>query len=114
MVVCGSHSRVCSGPLRNVRILSAHAQLSTASFLLARRTAPNLTQPGDAMRRGFVNLVYAIACALLAASAQPHASAPDIVLYASDAVNLRGNWSRAADATAAGGQTLARVDPGAS
>ena len=64
------------------------------------------------MQRRFLSFVYAIVCALLAASARPHASAPDIVLYASDAVNLKGNWSRATDATAANGQTLVSVDQG--
>jgi hypothetical protein len=64
------------------------------------------------MRRGFLNFVYVVACALLAALARPHAAAPDIVLYASDAVNVSGNWSRATDATAANGQTLVSVDQG--
>src|SRR6266478_9927164 len=40
------------------------------------------------------------------------AAANDIVLYATDATNMRGNWARAADATAAGGQLLTSVDKG--
>ena len=40
------------------------------------------------------------------------AGGTDIVLYATDATNLRGNWSRVADATAGGGQLLATADNG--
>jgi len=40
------------------------------------------------------------------------AAPPDVVLYASDAANLHGNWARVADATAAGGQLLASTDKG--
>jgi len=40
------------------------------------------------------------------------AGATDIVLQASDATNLRGNWSRVADTSAAGGQLLSSTDRG--
>ena len=40
------------------------------------------------------------------------AATTDVVLYASDAVNLHGNWSRASDASAAGGQLLSSADRG--
>src|SRR4051812_6564504 len=40
------------------------------------------------------------------------AGASDIVLQASDATNLRGNWARVADASAAGGQLLSSADRG--
>ena len=60
------------------------------------------------MRKEFLLSV----CAMSILAAQPHAASADIVLYSSDASNIRGNWSRAADATAAGGQTLAGVDNG--
>src|SRR5207248_5308104 len=36
----------------------------------------------------------------------------DVVLYASDAINLHGNWTRATDATAAGSQLLNSADNG--
>jgi hypothetical protein len=38
--------------------------------------------------------------------------APDIVLYASDATRLAGNWTRAADSSGAGGQKLQSADRG--
>ena len=41
-----------------------------------------------------------------------NAATSDVVLYASDSVNLHGNWSRVSDATAAGGQTLSSTDRG--
>src|SRR5882672_1640327 len=40
------------------------------------------------------------------------AATTDIVLYASDAVNLHGNWARVSDATAASGQLLSSTDKG--
>src|SRR6185436_18059220 len=39
---------------------------------------------------------------------------PEIVLYAIDATNLHGNWSRTPDASAAGGQVLMSADAGGS
>jgi hypothetical protein len=45
----------------------------------------------------------------------PHiagASSPNIVLYATDSASLHGNWSRVADPSAAGGQTLRSSDSG--
>jgi hypothetical protein len=39
-------------------------------------------------------------------------AAADIVLYASDAVRIQGNWARVADQTAAGGVVLASADFG--
>ena len=38
------------------------------------------------------------------------AATPSVVLYAADAINLRGNWSRVSDASAAGGQLLSNAD----
>jgi Carbohydrate binding module (family 6) len=40
------------------------------------------------------------------------ATPADVVLYATDASNLHGNWTRVADATAAGGQVLTSADLG--
>ena len=40
------------------------------------------------------------------------AATTDVVLYASDAANLHGNWARVPDATAAGGQLLSSADQG--
>ena len=40
------------------------------------------------------------------------AAAGDIVMYASDATNLHGNWSSASDASTAGGQLLTSADNG--
>jgi hypothetical protein len=45
------------------------------------------------------------------AGARPSAAA-EIVLYASDAANLHGNWSLASDATAAGGKLMTSADNG--
>jgi hypothetical protein len=45
-------------------------------------------------------------------AATAHAATGDIVLYASDATNLHGNWTRVADATAAGGQKMSSADKG--
>ena len=50
--------------------------------------------------------------AMLAAPARLCAATGDIVLYASDATNLHGDWSIASDATTAGGQLLASPDAG--
>jgi hypothetical protein len=52
--------------------------------------------------------VWAALIAMPAASA----AAADIVLYASDATNLHGNWSRASDTSTAGGQLLTSADNG--
>src|SRR5262245_41467920 len=62
------------------------------------------------MRRTVVLCTCAVM--LMLASVRPRAAAADVVLYASDASNLRGNWSRVSDATAAGGQLLVRADRG--
>jgi hypothetical protein len=51
-------------------------------------------------------------CACLLLHAPAAAAGPDVVLYASDAVNFRGNWSRGADGSAAGGQRMSSVDAG--
>ena len=40
------------------------------------------------------------------------AATPDVVLYATDAVTLRGNWARQSDASAAAGRSLASADNG--
>src|SRR5262249_14602823 len=49
---------------------------------------------------------------LTMSSGVARAATGDIVLYASDATNLHGNWTRGADATAAGGQLLSSADNG--
>src|SRR5262245_52435833 len=49
---------------------------------------------------------------LLLGTIRPHAAAGDIVLYAADASNVRGNWSLTADSSAAGGQRMSSVDRG--
>jgi hypothetical protein len=64
------------------------------------------------MPRGFVTFVCSVVCVVLTTLARLDASAPDVVLYASDAVNVSGNWSRATDATAASPQTLVSTDHG--
>src|SRR5215467_8652864 len=51
-------------------------------------------------------------CVLFAPRA--NAAGTDVVLYASDATVLHGNWTRTADVSAAGGQMLASADKGAS
>lgn len=51
-------------------------------------------------------------CVCLLASALPAHAASDVVLYAGDVTTIRGNWSRAADAGAAGGQRMASSDRG--
>jgi Carbohydrate binding module (family 6) len=48
----------------------------------------------------------------LVALARPTLAADDIVLYATDAATVRGNWSRVADASAAGGQLLTSANSG--
>jgi carbohydrate binding protein with CBM6 domain len=51
----------------------------------------------------------------LMVSVRAFAAAPqEIVLYAIDAANLHGNWSRSLDAAAGGGQILASADAGGS
>src|SRR5256885_14934977 len=49
---------------------------------------------------------------MLIAPASLLAATGDIVLYASDATNLHGDWSMAGDATTAGGQLLGSPDVG--
>ncbi|PYQ90836.1 MAG: hypothetical protein DMG02_08715 [Acidobacteria bacterium] len=52
-------------------------------------------------------------CALLALDTiGTSATTPDVVLYASDASNLHGNWARVSDGTAADGQLLSSADKG--
>jgi hypothetical protein len=43
----------------------------------------------------------------------PPTGAPEIVLYASNVSRLAGSWTKVADSTAAGGQTLRNADAGA-
>ena len=62
-------------------------------------------------RRALVVLWVTCVCATLG-TISSLAAATDIVLYAGDATNLRGNWSRVADASAAGGQLLTSADRG--
>ena len=62
-------------------------------------------------RKALVGCVATCVCAVLGL-ANILASASDIVLYAGDATNLRGNWTRVADSSAAGGQMLTSADRG--
>src|SRR3954465_13177786 len=55
----------------------------------------------------------AATCVCLAISASPAHSAPnDVVLYATDVVQINGNWTRAADPIPANGQLLSLPDSG--
>ena len=54
------------------------------------------------LRKALLGLWATCVCTTLGA-ATAFAAPNDIVLYAIDATNLRGNWSRVADAAAAGG-----------
>jgi len=62
-------------------------------------------------RRSILGLAAMCVCVALSATSAL-AAATDIVLYATDATNLRGNWSRVADLSAAGGQLLSSADSG--
>src|SRR5262249_48184891 len=62
-------------------------------------------------RRSLLSAAALCACATLGVT-RSLAATTDVVLYATDAANLRGNWSRIADASAAGGQLLASADYG--
>ncbi|HEY1911253.1 MAG TPA: carbohydrate-binding protein [Vicinamibacterales bacterium] len=48
----------------------------------------------------------------LASGTSVDAAALNVVLYASDATNLHGNWALQSDSTAAGGQSIAGTDKG--
>jgi hypothetical protein len=63
------------------------------------------------LRKALVGLWATCVCVTLSATAA-FAAVNDIVLYATDATNLRGNWSRGADAAAAAGQLLNSVNKG--
>jgi len=58
--------------------------------------------------------VCAILGAILSGRAGAAITPSEIVLYAIDATNLHGNWTRAADNSAGGGQVLTSTDAGAS
>src|SRR5436853_2551554 len=62
------------------------------------------------MRRAVV--CAGVLLSILIAGDAPRAASPDVVLYAGDATNLRGNWTRVADSTAAGGQRVTSADRG--
>lgn len=65
------------------------------------------------VRRDLRLLVGASALVLASFAAAPAAAqSGNIVLYAADAVDLHGHWTRAADASAAGGQLLTTPDTG--
>lgn len=53
-----------------------------------------------------------IAASLAASRTSAMAAPPDVVMYAADATNLRGNWAIRTDATAAGGLSIAGTDNG--
>jgi len=57
------------------------------------------------VRKGLTALWPTCVCLLFHASTS--FAAIDVVRYSSDAINLHGNWTRVADATAAGRQLLA-------
>jgi hypothetical protein len=52
------------------------------------------------------------ACVLVVAPCAASAATTDVVLYATDAAALHGNWARVADPTAAGGHLMASVNKG--
>lgn len=54
----------------------------------------------------------AVTCVCLLLRTSSVAAADEIVLYVSDAATLSGNWTRATDASAAGGQLLTTPDAG--
>jgi endonuclease/exonuclease/phosphatase family metal-dependent hydrolase len=59
------------------------------------------------------SLVLAIAMVVVVAAVdRVSAATGDIVVYASDVTTLRGNWTKASDGTAAGGQLLSSADNG--
>ena len=57
-------------------------------------------------------LGVAISVCLAAGAVPASAAASDVILYASDASVLKGHWSQAADATAAGGKMTTTPDSG--
>jgi len=63
-----------------------------------------------------VNRVRVLVCVVLltASTVARSAAAADVVLYASDATVIQGNWARTSDPTAAGGQMMASADFGQS
>ena len=62
-------------------------------------------------RKALMGFWVSCVCATLS-TAPTFAATTDIVLYSSDATNLRGNWSLGTDASAAGGQVLTSTDKG--
>ena len=59
----------------------------------------------------FVCTCVVVIC-LVGVGPRVRAAAPDIVLYASDVTTILGNWSRAGDISAAGGQLMSSGDAG--
>ena len=57
-------------------------------------------------------VLIVVAAATLAPTASAAATPADVVLYAADATNLRGDWALRADGTAAGGQSITGTDNG--
>ena len=55
---------------------------------------------------------FAVTCVCILLQTSSVAAADEIVLYASDATTLSGNWTRAAEPSAAGGQLLTTPDAG--
>ncbi|MBS1817921.1 MAG: carbohydrate-binding protein [Acidobacteria bacterium] len=64
------------------------------------------------MRKEALRGVWAACACLMLAASPARAAAPEVVLYATDAVKLAGNWARTADTTAARGQALVSTDQG--
>lgn len=64
------------------------------------------------MVRKAVGAVYAMCVLVTVFSQSGVAATGDIVLYATDAVNIHGNWARVSDTTAAGGQKMVSADYG--
>jgi Carbohydrate binding module (family 6) len=64
------------------------------------------------MKKNAFLAFWATCVCLILGSSQASAANDDVVLYAADVASMKGNWARAADPTAAGGQLLTSADRG--
>ena len=64
------------------------------------------------MKKIALRALWATCVSLTLGSSRATAASNDIVLFASDAASMKGNWARAADPGAAGGQALSSADLG--
>src|SRR5438034_8562280 len=63
------------------------------------------------IHRAFV-AIWATCVGVALASANAAAATGDVVLYANDVTSLKGNWTRTADLSGAGGQMMASANKG--